>query len=138
MVKSRDLTTYFQHLNRALACPKAVRADFLSDAKRMADDFIQGKPDATQQEVEDFLGDPSELARSFLDDLDPTVLAQYRTTKTRTRRALIALAIVIALAAGTWIAYLRMHPINMDVSETLIIYEEGKAKRKSRFLFFSH
>jgi len=123
MVKSRDLTTYFQHLNCALACPKAVRVDFLSDARRMADDFIQGKPDATQQEVEDFLGDPSELARSFLDDLDPTVLAQYRTTKTRTRRALIALAMVAFLLMGALsVRSLTLHS-HLKVTNTLVIYQ---------------
>lgn len=123
MVKSRDLTTYFQHLNCALACPKAVRVDFLSDARRMADDFIQGKPDATQQEVEDFLGDPSELARSFLDDLDPTVLAQYRTTKTRTRRALIALTVIAFLIMGAWATHLHNRPIQAEITETFIIHE---------------
>lgn len=126
MVKSRDLTTYFQHLNCALACPKAVRADFLSDAKRMADDFIQGKPDATQQEVEDFLGDPSELARSFLDDLDPTVLAQYRTTKTRTRRALIALTVVAFLLVGALSFHSLTVPRHITTETTLTIYSKEK------------
>lgn len=54
---------YFRALERCLDCPGKDREQFLAQARRMADDFLQGKPDATPDEVAGFLGEPEELAR---------------------------------------------------------------------------
>ena len=43
---------YFRALERCLDCPGKDREQFLAQARRMADDFLQGKPDATPDEVE--------------------------------------------------------------------------------------
>ena len=42
---------YFRALERCLDCPGKDREQFLAQARRMADDFLQGKPDATPDEV---------------------------------------------------------------------------------------
>lgn len=54
---------YFRALERCLDCPGKDREQFLAQARRIADDFLQGKPDATPDEVAGFLGEPEELAR---------------------------------------------------------------------------
>lgn len=51
---------YFRALERCLDCPGKDREQFLAQARRMADDFLQGKPDATPDEVAGFLGEPEE------------------------------------------------------------------------------
>lgn len=65
---------YFRALERCLDCPGKDREQFLAQARRMADDFLQGKPDATPDEVAGFLGEPEELARCLLEELDPELL----------------------------------------------------------------
>ena len=47
---------YFRALERCLDCPGKTGEQFLAQARRMADDFLQGKPDATPDEVAYFLG----------------------------------------------------------------------------------
>ncbi len=56
---------YFRALERCLDCPGEDRERFLAQARRMADDFVQGKPDATPDEVAGCLGEPEELAQCF-------------------------------------------------------------------------
>ena len=59
---------YFRALERCLDCPGEDRERFLAQARRMADDFLQGKPDATPDEVAGCLGEPEELAQCFLEE----------------------------------------------------------------------
>ena len=61
---------YFRALERCLDCPGEDRERFLAQARRMADDFLQGKPDAAPDEVAGCLGEPEELAQCFLEELD--------------------------------------------------------------------
>ena len=65
---------YFRALERCLDCPGEDRERFLAQARRMADDFLQGKPDAAPDEVAGCLGEPEELAQCFLEELDPELL----------------------------------------------------------------
>ena len=66
----RSLSEYLRRLNARLVCPNAYRKRFLSEAQRMADDYRQGNLDASDEEVIEFLGDPQELAATFLDSID--------------------------------------------------------------------
>ena len=71
---------YFRALERCLDCPGEDRERFLAQARRMADDFLQGKPDATPDEVAGCLGEPEELAQCFLEELDPELLERRTET----------------------------------------------------------
>ena len=66
----RSLSEYLRRLNARLVCPKVYRRHFLAEAQRMADDYRQGNLDASDEEVIEFLGDPQELAATFLDSID--------------------------------------------------------------------
>ena len=65
---------YFRALERCLDCPGEDRERFLAQARRMADDFLQGKPDAAPDEVAGCLGEPEELAQCVLALLYPGML----------------------------------------------------------------
>lgn len=81
---------YFRALERCLDCPGKDREQFLAQARRMADDFLQGKPDATPDEVAGFLGEPEELARCLLEELDPELLERRKRRRKLGRRILTA------------------------------------------------
>lgn len=119
---------YFRRLKQALDCPAKNKAAFLADAQRMAEDFMQGSPDATAEDVEHFLGAPGELAQTYLDSLEPGLLARYQARKKRTRLTLIALTAVAFLLMGTWVVRLRNRPIQAEITDTLIIYESEESK----------
>ena len=89
----------------------------------MAEDFRQGHPTATPQEVCAFLGDPKELALTFLESLDPEELLRYQTKRRNIRRGLILLTVVGVLLLAVLSFYLLNRPMEMMVNETLIIYD---------------
>ena len=108
---------YFRALERCLDCPGEDRERFLAQARRMADDFLQGKPDATPDEVAGCLGEPEELAQCFLEELDPELLER------RKRRRKLGRRILAGVVAAAMIL-LETQPMKVEVTERLIIYEE--------------
>lgn len=115
---------YIRRLERALDCPKSLRRPFLDKTRRMAEDFLQNNPDASSEEVADYLGEPNELAQGFLETLDQTALQKYRRKK---KIALFCCMIVLAaalIAASSWILYRWNNPLQIEATDTIIIYSE--------------
>lgn len=124
----RAMSGYFRRLERALDCPRGVRRPFLERTRQIAEDFLQERPEATVQEAAGYLGEPGELAQGFLETLDPEVLAKYRRRKKLFRWGLAALAAALAAAViiylGIWVYDLRVQPFHVEVTQTIVIYEE--------------
>lgn len=121
----RELKPYLRQVARALYCPRGQRAQFLGDLERMAADFLSGKSDATAQEVREFLGDPRELAQSYLDTLEPETVEGYRKKRRVIQYCLIGLGVAVVLFACYMIAYTERHWHDViTVEETTTIYVE--------------
>lgn len=125
-----NMSGYFQQLERHLDCPKPLRSSFLNQTRRMAEDFVQGKPDATQRELVDYLGEPQELAQGFLETLDLDVLERYRKRKKLALCGCIAVLVAALIGVSIWCAVLWHTPSELEVTDTLIIYSEPKENLK--------
>ena len=122
---SLDMSGYLHSLESFLDCPKTTRRPFLDRTRRMIQDFIQSKPDATSQEVANFLGDPRELAQGFLETLDPEMLEHYRRRKNfLTCGCVVALAVAL-IGVSVWGIYIKNAPQDVEVTNTIIIYAEN-------------
>lgn len=122
---SLDMSGYLHSLERFLDCPKTTRRPFLDRTRRMIQDFIQSKPDATSQEVANFLGDPRELAQGFLETLDPEMLERYhRRKKFLMCGCVVALAVAL-IGVSVWGIYIKNAPQDVEVTNTIIIYAEN-------------
>ena len=119
-----SLNEYLRSLDKLLVCPKACRRHFLSEAQRMADDYRQGNLDVSDEEVIEFLGDPQELAATFLDSIDPDQLRRYKTHRTWFKRGVAIAAVVVIGVLSAWCIYLEHRPVTVEVTETLVIYPE--------------
>ena len=115
---------YFRALERCLDCPGEDRERFLAQARRMADDFLQGKPDATPDEVAGCLGEPEELAQCFLEELDPEMLERRKRRRKLGRRILAGVVAAAMILLLVWVVLLKTQPLLVEASETVIIYEE--------------
>lgn len=128
MNDTRTVPKYLRRLERALACPKAVRRPFLDRTRRMAEDFLRDSPEAADRELADLLGEPQELAQGFLETLDPEILTKHRRRKKLIRWGLTALTAALAIAAivylGIWVHDLRAQPLELKATDTIIIYAE--------------
>lgn len=118
------MSVYFQSLERLLDCPKPLRSSFLSQTRRMAEDFAQGRPEATREELVGYLGEPEELAQGFLETLEPEVLERYRKRKKFLMRGCIAVLIAALVVVSAWGIHLVKTPKTPEVVETIVIYPE--------------
>ena len=107
---------YFRALERCLDCPGEDRERFLAQARRMADDFLQGKPDAAPDEVAGCLGEPEEL--------DPELLERRKRRRKLGRRIFAGVVAAAMILLLVWVVLLETQPMKVEVTERLIIYEE--------------
>ncbi len=126
----KQLKEYYKQIEKALDCPKDMRESFLRETKKMAEDFLAEKPDATFDEVKNFIGEPRELAITFEKSSDRELIEAYRKRKQFIKRALIALAAVIFIAVVAFSIYaanIRMNAV-ITREDTIIIYEDGSSE----------
>ena len=115
---------YFRALERCLDCPGEDWERFLAQARRMADDFLQGKPDAAPDEVAGCLGEPEELAQCFLEELDPELLERRRRRRKLGRRILAGVIAAVVVALCISVGWLATHRHQVEVTERLVVYAE--------------
>lgn len=121
---------YFRALERCLDCPGEDRERFLAQARRMADDFVQGKPDATPGEVAGCLGEPEELAQCFLEELDPEMLERRKRRRKLGRRVLAGVLAIVVVLLALWLIILKTTPSDVEVTERIIVvYDERNASK---------
>lgn len=118
----QEVENYLRELNRHLDCPKRIRKPFLDKTRQMAEDFVQGKPDATAQDIIDYLGEPQELAQGFLETLEPEMLKRYRNRKKFLLRGCVAALIMLLIVVSAWCIHLWHVPSEIEAVETTVIY----------------
>ncbi|MGI6463273.1 MAG: hypothetical protein ACOX04_06635 [Candidatus Scatomorpha sp.] len=126
----KQLKEYYKQIEKALDCPKDMRESFLRETKKMAEDFLAEKPDATFDEVKNFIGEPRELAITFEKSADMELIEAYRKRKLFIKRALIALFVLIFIAAVAVTIYVANYRMNVVITreDTIIIYEDGESE----------
>lgn len=126
----KQLKEYYKQIEKALDCPKDMRESFLRETKKMAEDFLVEKPDATFDEVKNFIGEPRELAITFEKSADMELIEAYRKRKLFIKRALIALFVLIFIAAVAVTIYVANYRMNVVITreDTIIIYEDGESE----------
>ncbi len=122
----RGMKEYLRQLKRSLNCPWSHRRRFLSETRRMAEDYCQGHLSAAPEDIYTFLGGPKELAQTFLDSLDQEALARYQQRTCFLCRGLATLLVTALIGVSLWGYRLWANPAVIEVSTTLIIYEEGE------------
>lgn len=120
----RKMDGYFRRLKRFLSCPSPLRDPFLDQTRRMAEDFAQGNPSATSQEIAGFLGDPQELAQGFLETLDPEVLERYHKQRKFFGTGLVAVLAAALIVVTCWAIKIQNEPAHLEAIETITVYPE--------------
>lgn len=121
------LNTYYQNVRTHLACPKKEADRLIAQSRRLAEDFILNHPGLDFSDVVGFLGPPKDLANSFLEIMDPKLVAAY-AKKQRRKRYLRKILLVACLVLVSYYIYcsvsFRAHPqITQEI--TTVIYEDS-------------
>ena len=121
---SEALRDYFRRLDRSLDCPRPLRRRLAAQVRRAAEDYCRERPEAGPAEVVQYLGDPAETARELLDGLDPEELDRARRRERLARRVLVAVLILALVGVGAWGVHLWRTPVDLEVTEVLVIGRE--------------
>lgn len=119
-----EMEPYFQRVKTRLRCPEKRRGTLLERVHRAAEEFAAENPEATPEEMEQYLGDPAEVAQELMETLDPAELERYQRRKKLGALLCIGLLAVALVFAGLWIFRLEHDTSPVEVIEKTIIYEE--------------
>lgn len=100
-----ELERYYDAVRRHLTCPKPEQDRLLAETHRMVEDLLADQPDLDYDGLVAFLGEPQELAATFLDHMDPAVVEGHERKKKRRRTGLLALLLAVIAALSIFSIY---------------------------------
>ena len=123
---TKELNQYYQEVRSHLSCPKGERDRLLAQAHQMVVELQESDPNLGYSGVVDFLGEPQELASTFMERMDPAMVEGYKKKKKRIRISIIALVVAVIAALSVFTVYaLRVQSeVEITREDTLIISED--------------
>jgi len=122
---NKELKKYYKVIKKELNCPKALRVEFLSNTKHMVNDLLSERPDASFDEIKEFLGEPDELAATFRENVDSGIVEWHTKKKLYIKRGGILLLAALLIGTIVFSIYGASVRMNAEVTKesTIIIYE---------------
>lgn len=117
MLAEKELDSYCQEMRKHLLCSKAKQEDFVFLARFRVSELQQENPDLTYDDVIDFLGEPQELAHTYMESLDDDSKERYLAKKKRQRRFLRALVAVSAALVACYFFYSVSFLLEAEITE---------------------
>ena len=112
----QQMEQYCRKVRTFLQCPPADARRCIDDVQRTAERLRQEAPEISQDEIEDFLGEPKEVTRMFQDTLDQVRVERYRRRRKLFFGALIGgLALFAIVAVGVAYYYFVTPQMTYDV-----------------------
>ena len=94
---TKELNQYYQEVRRHLTCPKGEQDCLLAQTHQMVVELQESNPNLGYSDVVDFLGEPQELASTFMERMDPAKVEAYQKKKKIRAANLKSLTISIRL-----------------------------------------
>lgn len=121
---SAELTPYFQRVRNRLSCSKKYQNEQMQKIFRAAEEYAQENPNATLEEVEEYLGNPEEVAQELMESIDPEVLERDRKRKRLGVMVAIGILVAALIVVGIGFIHLTLDTNPIEITETLVIYPE--------------
>jgi uncharacterized membrane protein len=99
-MNKRVLDRYFCKLRRKLPCSKIEKQRILSDLRINTENWMEAHPGADEAAFLEAFGTPDAVAKSYIEQMDPTEISK----KLKTRK--IILGIILVLAAAVLLIWL--------------------------------
>ena len=102
---TKELNQYYQEVRRHLSCPKGEQDRLLAQAHQMVMELQESDPNLGYSDVVDFLGEPQELASTFMERMDPAKVEAYQKKKKRIRISIVAFVVALIAALSIFSIY---------------------------------
>ena len=119
----QQMEQYCRKVKVFLRCPPADASRCIADVRRTAEQLRQEAPEISQDEIEEFLGEPKEVARMFQDTLDPVRVEWYHRRK-RLLLGLLVGVLLLGVLGALYFAYCVREKLQFTYTETFYIGEE--------------
>lgn len=120
MLAEKELDSYCQEMRKYLLCSKAKQEDFIFLARFRVSELQQENPDLTYDDLIDFLGEPQELAHTYMESLDDDAKERYQMKKKRQRRFVRALVAASAALVACYFFYSVSFLLDSEITEKRI------------------
>lgn len=116
------LQHYFKQIRSLFPTYGGNEKRFLADFKKSVSDFVDNAPDATFEEILSEFGDPKEIIKDYMNDLDiDNLMTRIRLSKAI--RIAVALLVLIALLMASTILAMQ-YQLHKDAREAIIAFED--------------
>ena len=123
---TKELNQYYQEVRRHLSCPKGEQDRLLAQAHQMVMELQESDPTLGYSDVVDFLGEPQELASTFMERMDPAMVEGYKKKKKRIRISIVAFVVALIAALSIFSIYVVQlkSEAQFTYSEDLVIEDD--------------
>lgn len=123
---TKELNQYYQEVRRHLSCPKGEQDRLLAQAHQMVMELQESDPNLGYSDVVDFLGEPQELASTFMERMDPAMVEGYKKKKKRIRISIVAFVVALIAALSIFSIYVVQlkSEAQFTYSEDLVIEDD--------------
>lgn len=123
---TKELNQYYQEVRRHLSCPKGEQDRLLAQAHQMVMELQESDPNLGCSDVVDFLGEPQELAGTFMERMDPAMVEGYKKKKKRIRISIVAFVAALIAALSIFSIYVVQlkSEAQFTYSEDLVIEDD--------------
>lgn len=123
---TKELNQYYQEVRRHLSCPKGEQDRLLAQAHQMVMELQESDPNLGYSDVVDFLGEPQELASTFMERMDPAKVEAYQKKKKRIRISIVAFVVALIAALSIFSIYVVQlkSEAQFTYSEDLVIEDD--------------
>ena len=123
---TKELNQYYQEVRRHLSCPKGEQDRLLAQAHQMVMELQESDPNLGYSDVVDFLGEPQELASTFMERMDPAMVEGYKKKKKRIRISIVAFVVALIAALSIFSIYVVQlkSEVQFTYSEDLVIEDD--------------
>ncbi len=123
---TKELNQYYQEVRSHLSCPKGEQDRLLAQAHQMVMELQESDPNLGYSDIVDFLGEPQELASTFMERMDPAMVEGYKKKKKRIRISIVAFVAALIAALSIFSIYVIQLKSNAEITreDTIIITED--------------
>lgn len=123
---TKELNQYYQEVRRHLTCPKGEQDCLLAQTHQMVVELQESNPNLGYSDVVDFLGEPQELASTFMERMDPAMVEGYKKKKKRIRISIVAFVVALIAALSIFSIYVVQlkSEAQFTYSEDLVIEDD--------------
>lgn len=123
---TKELNQYYQEVRRHLTCPKGEQDCLLAQTHQMVVELQESNPNLGYSDVVDFLGEPQELASTFMERMDPAKVEAYQKKKKRIRISIVAFVVALIATLSIFSIYVVQlkSEAQFTYSEDLVIEDD--------------